>query len=371
MQDFRGESEGRLYEKFLDENKMIDLTQTLHASPQLHDVPCDPGTTWQKDVTAAIDAPPDEETDPQPESQWLPDQARTGIFGAVTPRVLRLPDGGYRSYYTQILPRPRFPAGANDYGNASSRILSAASVDGEQWTPEPGIRLTPQAGEAGEFRVVVTDVVPLPVGDSRLRMYYECAPGPQSGPSAIRSAISEDGGLTWEPEPGTRFCDDGTNYASARIVFLDDGLCRLYCCHRGLGIVSAISTEGGTTFEPEPGVRIAQDRSYDATVAFAPEVVTLPTGDYVMYYAGYASAKKAYILRAASDDGLEWHKDPEPVISPGGRWDAAKCSEMCIYYVPGSADTPACFRMLYEACDGTAADQRGVWRVASAVSTQT
>jgi len=50
---------------------------------------------------------------------------RTGLCGAVSPRVVALASGGYRMYYTQILPRAGFRAGANDYDNATSRILSA------------------------------------------------------------------------------------------------------------------------------------------------------------------------------------------------------------------------------------------------------
>ena len=76
-------------------------------------------------------------------------------------------------YYTQILPRMGYPAGANDYDHATTRILGAVSTDGVNWTPEPGVRLTPEQGGAGAFRVVSPEVVPMPDGSGRLRMYFE------------------------------------------------------------------------------------------------------------------------------------------------------------------------------------------------------
>jgi hypothetical protein len=71
-----------------------------------------------------------------------------------------------------------------------------------------------------------------------------------------------------------------------------------------------------------------------------------------------------------SEDGLWWRKDSEPVVSPGGgAWDAAKCSEMCVYRLPDHEGQIPRYRMVYEGCDGTATNQRGVWRVASTRST--
>lgn len=341
---------------------MIDLTRSQTPSPDLHHVDADPGTNWIKDTAVAIDAPPDDAINPSPDDRWPSDTVRTGICGAVTPRVLRLADGTYRMYYTQILPRAGHPAGANDYGNATTRVLSATSTDGETWIPDPGIRLSAREGGAGDFRVVVTEVVPLPAKAAGYRMYYECAPGPQTEPNTIRSARSDDG-LVWSPEPGIRFGKDDRHYSSARIVFLSDGRCRLYIGESGTGIISAISEDGGTTFSREDGIRIDRSGPYDKTVAFAPEILRTTSGAYIMYYAGYAAPNRAYILMATSDDGIRWVKAPDPVVSPDGRWDAAKCSEVCVFRMPSGE-----FRMVYEACDGKAAGERGVWRIAGAVA---
>jgi hypothetical protein len=237
---------------------MIDLSKCSAASPLVHTVDSDPGTCWSKDVAVAIEAPPDSDAQPRPEATWSREDRRTGLCGVVSPRVISLSSGGYRMYYSQMLPRPGFPAGANDYDNVSTRILSAFSADGQVWVPEPRVRISPQEGGAGEFRVVSSEVVP--AGEGRqLRMYFECCAGSQAVTNSIRSAT------------------------------------------------------------------------------FA--------------------------------DGLKWTKDAEPVIAPGpGGWDAAKSSEMCLIRLPGTANQAARYRMFYEACDGTAPNSRGVWRIAAATS---
>jgi predicted GH43/DUF377 family glycosyl hydrolase len=348
---------------------MIDLLRSASASPLTQMVPIDPGNAWVKDELVAIDAPPDGDADPSPEAVWPANAKRSGMYGVVGPRIITLPDGRYRLYYTQISPRVDFPAGANDYGNATSRILSAISSDGSTWTPEPGVRLTPQAGGAGDFRVVSSEVVPVAGQSGRLRMYYECCDGQQGTPNSIRSATSADGGLLWTPEMGARLGSDGGYYSAPRILFLDDGRCRLYCCERGTGIVSALSDDGGLTFHREPGVRIAPGNPYDSLIAFAPEILQIEGVGFRMYYAGYSASNRAYILSALSQDGLRWEKQAEPIVSPGeGHWDAAKCSEMCIIRLPERDGQAPRYRMLYEACDGTTKDKRGVWRIASAIS---
>ena len=58
-----------------------------------------------------------------------------------------------------------------------------------------------------------------------------------------------------------------------------------------------------------------------------------------MYYAGYSAPKRAYVLTAISSDGLSWRKAAEPVLSPGGTLDGAKCSEVCVVAL-ADGDTP-------------------------------
>lgn len=331
-----------------------------------HTVAVDPGTNWVKDSAPAIQAPPDHPDDISPAAQWPEHAKRTGIYGAVTPNVVTLPNASYRMYYTQILPRPGYPNGANDYNNASSRILSAVSENSIIWTPEPGIRLTPQAGGASDFRVVSPEVVPVSVRPYKWRMYFESCPGSQSESSTIRSAISDDG-LNWVVESGVRLGCSTSSFNSPKVLFLDDGRVRLYCSERGKGIISAISDDG-LSFVQEQGLRLNPSNSYDALTAFASEVLHIRNSGYRMYYAGYSALNRAYVLSAWSADGLNWTKEDEPVIIPGDRWDAAKCSEMCIMPIPSPPDQAPRYRMFYEACDGTAQDERGVWRIVGATS---
>ena len=346
---------------------MIDLVQTASACPSVQTVPTDPGTSWAKNPLPAIEPPPDHEVDPAPEAKWPAAATRTGVYGVVSPRILALTGGGYRMYYTQILPRHGSPAGANDYDTASSRILSATSHDGETWSPEAGVRLSPQQGGAGDFRVVSSEVVPIDSPSGRFRMYYECCNGPQSQQNSIRSAISDDG-LVWSPERGARIESAGVNVNSPRIIILDDGRCRLYFQERGKGIVSAVSDDG-LRFRPDSGIRIAPNTPNDRFVAFAPEILRIAGAGYRMYYAGHSTQKRAQILTAVSADGLTWDKETQPVIAPNGTGpDAAKCSEMCVIRVLHHQEQAANYRMFYEACDGTAQDRRGVWRIASAKS---
>ncbi|MFN0198403.1 MAG: exo-alpha-sialidase [Planctomycetaceae bacterium] len=348
---------------------MINLSKPFSSLHLVHRASSDPGREWIRDANFVVDAAPDDAVDPPPEARWPASAARTGVCGAVSPRVVALPTGGYRLYYSQMLSRPGFPDGALDYDNCRTRILSTFSPDGVTWNPEPGVRLSPQQCGGDVRRVVSSEVVPVAVGDHRLRMYFESCSGLQSEPSSIRSAISEDGGLTWTVEPGHRIGDDKNNFMSPRILFLDDGRCRLYCCQRDVGIVSAISEDGGLTFEHEPGVRVGMDTEYDALVAFACEIMTLENGMYLMYYAGYGDMSKSHILRAVSEDALTWYKEEEPIMSPGeGKWDAAKCSEVCIYHMPMQNGMGSHYGMVYEACDGTGRNVRGVWRVAGAKS---
>ena len=83
-----------------------------------------------------------------------------------------------------------------------------------------------------------------------------------------------------------------------------------------------------------------------------------------MYYAAIPHPDSAYIMTASSTDGLAWKKDPLPAVAPGGQWDHAKASEMCLMELPDGRG----FKLLYEGCDGTAKDKRGIWRIATATA---
>ena len=55
---------------------MIDLTQSVTASPRMHTVPRDPGESWISE-SVVVDVPPDDTSDPAPEAQWSAESVRT------------------------------------------------------------------------------------------------------------------------------------------------------------------------------------------------------------------------------------------------------------------------------------------------------
>jgi hypothetical protein len=306
----------------------------------VHYAPTDPGIDWVKDPDVAIDVP----TEP-------------GHWKALTPNVIALPSGGFRMYYTLVGP-------GFEYGVTRGSILSAFSPDGDRWAKEPGVRLAPFGPDA-DLRVVCPDVIPL--GGGGYRMYVEGQPTDR--PSSILSATSLDG-LEWEPEPGIRFGDGRGRYGSPRCLYTTDDAAardrfRLYF-HRyahplrlgldaGNHIVSAISADG-LSFEEEPGVRIEQSGELQTFSVYAPEVLRLGDGGYRMYYAGWtAEPVRGRIFTATSADGVTWTRNEDAVVTFGGRYDREKCSEPSVIRLPDGR-----CRMFYEACDE---DQ--VWRILS------
>ena len=330
---------------------------------RFHWAPADPGGAgaWVRDTRPALEQP------------RLEGGFDGGVFGSNTPNVVALPNRGFRMYFTLIGPTADNPDGANDYTTATSSICSACSADGEAWSLEEGERLSPHEG--AELRVVSPEVIPLDERGHRFRMYYEGTAGAGDEArkdSGIRSAISEDGGVSFTPEPGWRLQNPGDGSVnSPRVLALRDGAGhRMYASYNGLtgaGIISAVSSDGGLSFTIEEGVRIAKTGPLEAFSVFAPEVLLVGEGAsafYRMYYVGVPAPESAYIMTATSTDGIRWDKNETPVVSPGGEWDKVKSSEMCVMELPEGKG----FRMLYEGCDGSAAGLRGIWRIASVSS---
>lgn len=293
-------------------------------------------------------------------------------------------------YYTQSGRDLEYNSNGTGLPNSPARVLSALSTDGQTWRPEPGVRLAPHE-DGASLRALCPDVIPTRDG-RRWRMFYEAQPRqpPQSSlvqPSCVRSAISTDGGLTFVPEPGVRLGDPlgEDSYGSPRCIYIPpSGGARLYAHKKtpeGAEIVSAVcedpdATEGPPKFHFE-GVCIAQELKFETLTVYAPEVVRWRRSDgswgWRMYYAGWTesnSGTRGYILSAVSEDGSagSWTKDPVPVLEPGGRFDRVKCSEPCIYELPSVKHFAPSFRLMYEACDGTAAGETGVWRILSATA---
>lgn len=313
------------------------------------------------------------------------------------PCITRAPHGGYRLFYTAVGPDKPF-------ADCQGYILSAVSQDGLRFVPEPGIRVAPDpALPHMSLRVLAPSLTQLP--DGRWRMYFE-GRGRADRPTVIGSAISDDQ-LDWTVEPGTRL-DGGVG--APRFLPLADGGGRLFVFRSevvdgkrvGTPVVSAV-THDGLGFALEPGYRL-RDRTDDLDSAgiTAAEVVAPrePGEEWTMLYsawqdlppgtvapvhpshdaeavahgssADFAAASiaadmsgyRSRILVAQSEDGLSWRRSGVAIEGDGhgGREiDAVHAEDMSLIALGDGR-----YRMYYACCDA-----HGVWRVASAVSSDT
>ena len=264
----------------------------LNVLTAVHYQETDPGLEWGKDpeIALELDSPLDS-------------------LKILTPNVVKLPERGYRMYYTGYGPE-------RSVESSSGYILSAYSVDANQWVKEEGARVDVHQPNASQ-RTLCPDVIPLP--DGGWRMYFEARGAGKA--SHVLSAVSDDG-LEWHPESGIRFGDGEWSYGSPRCLYFEESgriRFRLYCHHysepmiSGLDaqnhIVSAVSDDG-IHFEPEPGARIRQENDYEAYAVYAPEILRLGDGSYRMYYPGWSEEPMhGRIFSAVSQDGIEWVKD--------------------------------------------------------------
>ena len=86
---------------------------------------------------------------------------------------MRVPNGGFRLFYTAVGPAKPFPA-------CQGYILSAVSDDGLIFRTEPGIRLAP--------RPTLPHMSLIQIGQNEYRMYYAACD--QDGNWRIASAVS-------------------------------------------------------------------------------------------------------------------------------------------------------------------------------------
>ncbi len=317
------------------------------------------------------------------------------------PCIVRVPNGGFRLFYTAVGSAKPFPA-------CQGYILSAVSEDGLMFRTEPGIRLAPQPALPHMSLRVIAPTITNCAAD-RWRMYFESR-GPADRPTVICSAVSSDM-LQWELEEGIRLQNLG-GVGGPRYLQLPDGRGRLYCFTSEFGpggiasgqristsIISAITSDG-LNFEFEPGDRLRDKQTDDDTAGItAAEVIPpsaaldrwtmffsawqdVPPGTKVPLHpsqdanavasgtsddfaaASIASDMSGYrsrIFAAYSTDGLVWERAMcviDGLGYGGAGLDAVHAEDMSLVQIGKNE-----FRMYYAACD-----KDGNWRIASAVT---
>lgn len=195
--------------------------------------------------------------------------------GVVTsPCVVKMGDL-YRMYY------------AEDTQSKQFSIFSAISKDGLHWSPESGVRISPETHSSLKS-VRDPAIIQTPAG---WRMYFS---GITAGETCIYSAFSSNG-IRWSFEPGTRLSAGAEGRQKVvdnpSILRLNDRLLRMYfrgADRNALGacIYSALS-EDGLRWKVEPGVRLTGTGYYEAHGVECPHALILPDGTFRLYYTGY------------------------------------------------------------------------------------
>jgi hypothetical protein len=283
--------------------------------------------------------------------------------GAYSPDVIALSNGTYRMYYA-------------GFDGTHSRILSAVSTDGENWSREAGVRIDIW----GPYTALYAPEV-IQLADGSYRMYFSARSGSPLYAN-IHSAASTDG-IHWGIISGVRIQHGGTADAvlaqSPAIVqnpngtpyVYPDGRFRMYYAgYDGthFRILGASSTDG-LTWQKE-GIKLDIGGRYSAVHATDPEIVHLADGSFRMFYAGSnvqstqtsattpeaagqfwpagSAVQKSVILSAISENGQDWTRELGMRLRRGdaGRPDSEYLLSPTIVQIGG---TPT---LWYTASDG-------------------
>jgi hypothetical protein len=150
--------------------------------------------------------------------------------------------------------------------------------------------------------------------DGRYRLYQRVTIDEPSAWEGMASWISSSG-LSFQQETGYRF--QGYTLFQHCVVRNPDGSYRMYWLDQKQGwvnnlanraIKSAISTDGGWTFNAEDGERLRYSGTgYESNGIVSCRVLLLPNGSFRMYY--HAISDYDRILSALSSDGLSFTRE--------------------------------------------------------------
>lgn len=235
------------------------------------------------------------------------------------------------------------------YDSENARILSAGSTDNITWTWEKDVKIN-IGGMYDRLNATSPFVLKLP--DNSYRMYYA---GNDSTNTRILSAISVDGGVTWNKENGVRLPTGGTydlTDASMPFIFKFLDTYRMYYSgYDGANwrILNATSTDG-IFWTKQPGIAIDKGGIYDATHAYSPCVIRHPNGTYQMFYVGIGAPLRSNITSAWSSDGITWDKSNMIHITPSSASNTV--SSPNVVSLPNNPNNYK-YRMYYTESNGT------------------
>lgn len=193
----------------------------------------------------------------------LPKPPNRGADGA----FLYLNDGGIRFIGEE-------PAPGSTQQKRKSRLVSWISYDGYNWMKEDGIRYQPGAEDDSISSVPSA----IQVKDSIWRLYYV---GDFYRSNGIRTAISYDWGLTWEPESRQNILSKGD--VDPHPVYLTNDKIRLYF-RTGLSKpidksgIAYCDSEDGLNFDTNQTKLIIADKEVDSMFKLDPAVIKFPNG---------------------------------------------------------------------------------------------
>jgi hypothetical protein len=173
-----------------------------------------------------------------------------------------------------------------------------------------------------------------------LRHAYVVGFGDERGDQEVFHVTSSDG-LAWEIDENPPFEELGLELSPpgpvpGNVIQADDGTWVMY-----LWGVPAPQLEGAVIYratapapggpwiaDPEPVLPLGEAGAWDDLALDFPAVVSMG-GGYLMLYGGIDGNETTRIGVATSDDGITWHKDPEPVLS------ADSCGKLGARYAAG------------------------------------